>query len=333
MQDYIYPEQVGKIEMYDGAMWVESTLESTKILFSPLAMNYPYASEDGTIRGAHIEFASTQTKTLDGKTYSFDYIDSMPPYHSMEEKSLYDVAIQEFCRILATDTEPSEPSNPGDPSNPSDYTTSDLLNDIAKIIQTAEGDTSKKIQGKDLAVRLQGVINNGGCGNTPSSTNTLKKLLDFTKSADRMFAARRDGEDSYVTDISNYLQYNDTENVESMIEMFSGCNRLTSVNINTNSLRYAAAMFARCQALTQAPAITSSLYEATSMFYGCNALTQIEALNLSNATEIQSIFSQCYNLTSIPRLDTSRVYMWTSAFRECNKLSTIDISRYYCDSE
>ena len=56
----------------------------------------------------------------------------------------------ECCRIeTAEDNTESKP-----------YTTTDLLNDMAKIIQTAEGNTSKKIKGVDMPVRLQAVIDN-----------------------------------------------------------------------------------------------------------------------------------------------------------------------------
>lgn len=44
------------------------------------------------------------------------------------------------------------------------YTVNTLLNDMARIIQTAEGDRSRKIRGIDMPVRLQAVIDNAGSG-------------------------------------------------------------------------------------------------------------------------------------------------------------------------
>ena len=74
----------------------------------------------------------------------------------------------------------------------------------------------------------------------------LKKLLDFTKLAYRLFY-QYEG-----TSIYNLIQYNDTSNVTNMGDMFYGCSNLTTVpSLNTSNVTDMSYMFRNCTNLTK----------------------------------------------------------------------------------
>lgn len=139
--------------------------------------------------------------------------------------------------------------------------------------------------------KTNSVIVSGGGGE-----NTLKKLLDTTRSASYLF-------DGYMgTSVDGLIQPNDTENVTRMTGMFNSCNNLTTVPLLD----------------------TSNVFEMSSMFNSCNNLTTVPQLNTSNVTSMSYMFVSCaYKLTTIPQLDTSKVENMGGMFYNCYNLTTV----------
>ena len=177
-------------------------------------------------------------------------------------------------------------------------------------------------------------------------TTTVKKFLDTTKSASRLFY-EYDG-----TSVDDLIKYNDTSNVTDMERMFSGCNNLTTIpeldtsNVtnmsnmfcmfeecgnlttipesNTSNVTSTYGMFSNCSNLTSIPLLdTSSVTNMTQMFYYCSSLTTIPKLNTSKVTDMYYMFHSCSSLTTIPMLDTSNVTDMTQMFYNCSSLITI----------
>ena len=127
----------------------------------------------------------------------------------------------------------------------------------------------------------------------------LKKLLDFTKLAYRLFY-QYEG-----TSIYNLIQYNDTSNVTNMGDMFYGCSNLTTVpSLNTSNVTDMSYMFRNCTNLTSIPLLnTSNVTDMSFMFDYCTNLTTVPSLNTSNVTDMSYMFRNCTNLTKISMLN------------------------------
>ena len=149
--------------------------------------------------------------------------------------------------------------------------------------------------------------------------NTLKKLLDATKSAKYLFNGYQGKW------INTLIQPNDTENVTNMNYMFNGCINLTIVPLlNTSNVNDMSYMFNGCNNLTEVPQFdTSKVTNMTSMFVNCTKLTTIPLLDTSTVYNMGYMFSGCAALTSIPLLDTSNVTGMRNMFSNCTSLTTV----------
>ena len=128
--------------------------------------------------------------------------------------------------------------------------------------------------------------------------NTLKTLLDATKSTRYLFL-KYSG-----TSVSDLISFSDTSNVTDMENMFQECNNLTTIS----------------------QLDTSKVTSMKSMFYRCSNLTTIPQLDTNLVTKIDNMFNNCSKLTTIPQLDTSNVKSMMGIFYNCYKLATIDIT-------
>lgn len=149
--------------------------------------------------------------------------------------------------------------------------------------------------------------------------NTLKKLLDATKSCYHLF------EDYKGISVDDLIQPNDTENVTTVSSMFTGCSNLTTIpQLNTGKVTNMYGMFHNCKALTTIPLLdTSSVTNMNNMFYGCSSLESIPLLDTSNVTSMNYMFNNCLALTSVPQFNTSKVTNMGSMFNWCQKLTVI----------
>ena len=107
--------------------------------------------------------------------------------------------------------------------------------------------------------------------NVPSGGNTLKNLLDATKSGYYLFYEYKG------TSVDDLIQPSDTENVTAMNAMFSNCRNLTTIPLLN----------------------TSNVTTMHNMFFNCGKLTTVPALNVSNVVGTNNMFYNCTNLKSI----------------------------------
>lgn len=213
----------------------------------------------------------------------------------------------------------------------------------------------KEEQSKNVEIKENGTISvlpdEGKVLNEVSITtnvpqdNTLKKLLDATKSCYYLFNNYKG------ISVDDLIQPNDTENVTNMISMFSECSKLTSIpQLSTGNVTNMYGMFSSCSALTTIPQLntskvnnmnnifggcsslgsiplldTSSVTSMSGMFYNCGSLTTIPLLDTSNVTDMYQIFYSCRSLTTVPQLNTSKVTDMGSMFCNCNSLTAIPL--------
>lgn len=92
--------------------------------------------------------------------------------------------------------------------------------------------------------KTNALITSGG----GSSENTLKNLLDATKSTSNLFNSYKG------TSVDGLIQTNDTENVNSMNYMFRNCSNLTTVPaLNTSNATTMIGTIYYCTNLTSVP--------------------------------------------------------------------------------
>ena len=157
--------------------------------------------------------------------------------------------------------------------------------------------------------------------NVPVGGNTLKTLLDATKSAQNLFY-------NYLgNDIADLIQPNDTSEVANMNSMFAYCYNITSVHLlNTSKVLNMSYMFSGCGKITSVPLFdTSNVTNMEYMFQSCIALTTIPLLNTSKVTSMSNMFNGCIHLTSIPLFDTSKVTSMSSMFYSCQSITSIPL--------
>ena len=159
---------------------------------------------------------------------------------------------------------------------PNRHTTlTSLFTDIAGAIRSKTGDTAS-IKADDFDTAIEAIPTGGG------GENTLKKLLDATKSCQYLF--------SYYngTSIDDLISYSDTSNVTTMSNMFSNCSKLTAIpQLDTSNVTSMYSMFSNCSKLTTIPQLdTSKVHNMSNMFYSCSKLTAIPQLDTSNVTDM-----------------------------------------------
>ena len=101
--------------------------------------------------------------------------------------------------------------------------------------------------------------------------NTLKTLLDATKSTSRLFYYYKG------VSVNDLISYNDTSSVIKMREMFYGCSNITTIPLLD----------------------TSNVEDMEFMFSECKNLTTISQLNTSKVTKMYGMFSSCYKIATI----------------------------------
>ena len=191
-----------------------------------------------------------------------------------------------------------------------------------------DGSYEIKLQSKEITITQNGeseIIPDEGYAlskvtvTTNFDGNTLKKLLDATKSCYYLFY-KYSG-----TSVDDLIQYSDTSNVTNMGGMFYNCSSLTTIPLlNTSNVTAMNSMFYNCSSLITIPLLnTSKVTNMNSTFISCSNLTTIPQLDTSKVTNMDSTFISCSNLTTIPQLDTSKVTSMNSTFNNCSNLTTI----------
>lgn len=116
----------------------------------------------------------------------------------------------------------------------------DLTNDSVSADKMLVGTIAHNKSGEIV----EGAIENysgsySGSGSIGSGRKTIKDLLDLTKSCQYLFYNCTD-----ITDVTDYISYNDTENILYTQFMFYNCNNLTSIpRIDTSKTTNMKGMF------------------------------------------------------------------------------------------
>ena len=127
-----------------------------------------------------------------------------------------------------------------------------------------------------------------------------------------------------------------TEYVTDMSNMFSGCSRLTSLDVNgfkTDNVTNMESLFHGCSRLTSLDVNgwnTGKVTNMNEMFYGCSGLTSLDVsgFKTDNVTDMESLFHGCSSLTSldVSDWDTGKVTNMNSLFNGCSSLTSLDVS-------
>ena len=130
----------------------------------------------------------------------------------------------------------------------------------------------------------------------------------------------------------------DTSQVTDMGMMFSGCGRLTNLNItnfDTSKVRDMGDMFEYCASLPSLDLShfdTSQTWSMNGMFWGCNSLgsLDISSFDTSGVRDMWAMFSGCSNLISldVSNLDTSQVTDMLAMFSDCSGLRSLNLSNF-----
>ena len=174
--------------------------------------------------------------------------------------------------------------------------------------------TISKTNGKIVSkIKYKGEIYDTGGGGS-GATNTLKTLLDATKSCYYLFYYYSE------TNIDGLISYSDTENVTNMGFMFYNCRSLTIIpQLDTSNATTMGSMFYNCYDLTSISQLdTSKCTNMNRMFYNCYILTTIDIthMNITSTSNSSSFAESCYsltkliirNMTTIPVLSSNAFY-------------------------
>lgn len=128
-----------------------------------------------------------------------------------------------------------------------------------------------------------------------------------------------------------------TEIVEDMRLMFSGCSVLNDMdvsNFNTKNVTDMSNMFEDCMMLEKINVTgfdTSKVENMSNMFYGCSSLTKlnVEKFDTGNVRNMSGMFRDCsFTDLNLDSFDTSKVKSMQNMFRDCSQLINLDIGNF-----
>ena len=129
-----------------------------------------------------------------------------------------------------------------------------------------------------------------------------------------------------------------TVNVTNMSGMFYNCSKLSSLdvtNFNTEKVTNMSTMFSNCQTLTSLDVTkfnTANVTNMSVMFYNCSKLTSLDVTNFNTekVTDMNCMFQNCQTLTSldVTKFNTANVTDMSDMFSGCLKLTSLDVSKF-----
>lgn len=154
---------------------------------------------------------------------------------------------------------------------------------------------------------------------TNSNVGTFKSYFDEVKTAAYGFTH------SPASDLSDYITYDLTSNVNDTSNMFELCKNLITIPlIDTSNVGFMMYMFSDCEKLISVPQLnTSKATKISGMFSNCSNLIEVPLLDTSNVITLSKTFSGCSKITTIPQLNTSKVTDMGYMFMSCKKLITV----------
>ena len=140
----------------------------------------------------------------------------------------------------------------------------------------------------------------------------------------------------------NNLSMLDTSKVTKMVNMFSQCSSLISLDassFDTSNVTNMFFMFSNCKALTILDVSgfdTSNVTNMLDMFFNCSSLTSLDVstFDTSKVTDMSAMFSSCSSLTSLDlsNFNTSKVTDMNRMFSSCSSLTNVDLSGFNTSS-
>ena len=134
------------------------------------------------------------------------------------------------------------------------------------------------------------------------------------------------------------LEYLNTDKVTNMSYMFSGCSKLTSLDVtkfNTEKVTVMNSMFSNCSALTSLDVTkfnTGNVTDMNNMFFNCSALASLDVTKFDtrNVTYMDNMFSSCKKLTSldVTKFNTGNVTDMNNMFYNCSALTSLDVTKF-----
>ena len=134
------------------------------------------------------------------------------------------------------------------------------------------------------------------------------------------------------------LEYLNTANVTDMSYMFSGCSKLTSLDVtkfNTAKVTKMNEMFYNCSKLTSLDVTkfnTANVTDMSYMFSDCSKLTSLDVthFNTANVTNMTHMFYSCSSLTSldVTHFNTANVMDMHGMFYSCSSLASLDVTHF-----
>ncbi|MQO27992.1 BspA family leucine-rich repeat surface protein [Prevotella copri] len=134
------------------------------------------------------------------------------------------------------------------------------------------------------------------------------------------------------------LEYLNTEKVTDMCNMFSGCSKLTSLDVskfNTVNVTDMSGMFNNCSKLPSLDVTNFNTEKVTNMsrmFSNCSKLTSLDVtkFNTANVTDMSRMFEICQTLTSldVTKFNTANVTNMSGMFYYCSKLTSLDVTKF-----
>lgn len=192
----------------------------------------------------------------------------------------------------------------------------DFLRDTADAIRTKTG-TTEPINAQDFSTKILQIPSGG--------ENTLKNLLDATKTADYLFYEYQG------TSVDGLIQYSDTENVESISHTFYSSKVVKVPELNTSKVKdfsYALTY----SSINEFPNWNfSNAANISHLLDNCNSLkTDIVINNLSKLTDDYCLNGVCQQsaVTSVTLngLNPNIAYSLDQAFFDCGWLMSISLN-------
>lgn len=121
--------------------------------------------------------------------------------------------------------------------------------------------------------------------------------------------------------VDDLINYNDTENISEMNNMFLSCTKLTkNPRINTDNLKSAMSMFSRCTNIVEINNLNfNNLTNTNSMYDGCSSLEKITPIiNMEKVTNSFYMFSGCLKLKEVTLIN---IKVASFSFNGCSDLS------------
>ena len=129
-----------------------------------------------------------------------------------------------------------------------------------------------------------------------------------------------------------------TSNVTTMMFMFDGCEKLTSLDVthfDTKKVTDMRGMFDGCLSLESIDVSsfdTSNVTDMGYMFFDCRSVQELDLSNFNteNVTYMSAVFYNCFKVKkiNISGFDTKNVTNMNALFQGCKSLLTIDVSHF-----